>query len=235
VGALTNWAQVSLGYNFGAAVKTDGTLWTWGANAVGQLGLGNTTIYSSPVQVGSNTNWSNVNCNVNCMLAIKTDNTIWAWGGNGVGQLGLGNITSYSSPKQIGALTNWASVSNRGSQTAFNTTVAVKTNNTLWGWGRNNSGAIGLGNTTAYSSPKQSGANTFWATVVCGGNQNATISIRTNGTLWSWGANNGGQLASGNTVYNSSAAQVGALATWVAIGIASGNGLPGSVFGIKSA
>ena len=87
------------------------SLYSWGFNAQGQLGLGNTTYaFSSPQHVGSLTNWSKVSAGQFWAAAIKSDGTFWAWGQNGSGQLGLGNTTGYSSPKQEGALTNWLSV-----------------------------------------------------------------------------------------------------------------------------
>ena len=91
------------------AVKTDGTLWAWGANLNGRLGTGNTTNYSSPVQIGLLTDWKQVSSGGSHTVAVKTNGTLWAWGLNSEGRLGSGNTTTYSSPVQIGALTNWSS------------------------------------------------------------------------------------------------------------------------------
>ena len=98
-------------------------LWSWGYNNIGQLGLGNTTNYSSPMQVGALTNWSSVSCGYAHTVSIKTDGTLWSWGYNGLGQLGLGNVTNYSSPKQVGALTSWTKLF-KGSTTQ--STLAIK-------------------------------------------------------------------------------------------------------------
>jgi len=204
IGTLTTWAKISTGANLGGfAITTSGALYGWGYNASGQLGLGNVTNYSSPKQIGSLTTWSSVVSGIQNTYAIKTDGTLWSWGANGYGQLGLGNTTYYSSPKQVGALTNWLQVS----ASEYNA-LAVKTDGTLWavgGW--NASGTLGLGNTTNYSSPKQVGALTAWASVRLG--KNHVIASKTDGTIWTWGLNSLGELASGNTAARSSPVQVG--------------------------
>jgi alpha-tubulin suppressor-like RCC1 family protein len=212
VGSLTSWLTVSAGsYSSTAAIKTDGTLWTWGQNNFGQLGLGNTVDRSSPSQVGSLTNWARLGAGNSYCLAIKTDGTMWSWGANAFGQLGLSNTTYYSSPKQIGALTTWATLT--GSLGSWN--AAIKTDGTLWTWGANNYGVLGLGNTTSYDSPKQVGALQNWRSVA--GGQYWCLALKTDGTMWSWGYNVSGQLGLNNQTNYSSPKQIGALTTWSTI------------------
>lgn len=112
IGAGTDWAYVAAGggNGFSVAIKTNGTLWSWGTNGNGNLGSGTTISRSSPVQVGALTNWSKVS-SARGSLAIKTDKTLWAWGANGSGQLGLGSVVEVSSPVQVGALSSWESAS----------------------------------------------------------------------------------------------------------------------------
>jgi alpha-tubulin suppressor-like RCC1 family protein len=213
VGTLTAWLNVAAGEGSSLATKTDGTLWSWGNNSSGQLGLGNTTNYSSPKQIGALTTWSIVNIVTNSAFAIKTDGTLWAWGGNGDGQLGLNSATaSYSSPKQVGSLTNWSGISSNGSST-----LAIKTDGTLWSWGSNTSGQLGLGNITSYSSPKQIGALTSWSQVSSANSALSIVALKTDGTIWSWGSNTNGQLGLGNTTNYSSPKQIGALTTWTTV------------------
>jgi len=166
VGSLTTWSSVKAGYSYTFALKTDGTVWSWGANAGGQLGLNNITRYSSPMQVGSLTNWLRISAGGYFSVAIKTDGTLWTWGTNIFGQLGLGNRTYYSSPKQVGSLTTWSTISGGKTNTA-----AIKTDGTLWSWGQNAANAIGqlgINNITNYSSPKQVGSLTSWYSVSFG-------------------------------------------------------------------
>ena len=92
------------------AVKTDGTLWSWGHNNVGNLGDGTTTNRSSPVQVGALTTWSTVGAGYSFAAAVKTDGTLWTWGYNTSGQLGDETTTNRSSPVQVGGLTTWLRV-----------------------------------------------------------------------------------------------------------------------------
>ena len=210
VGALTNWRSVAAGgAGTSLAIKTDGTLWAWGLNNYGQLGLSDVTNRSSPVQVGALTNWLSAACGYQSSIAVKTDGTLWAWGRNDGGQLGL-NVSytvSYSSPKQVGTLTNWRGVTSRGSFC-----LAVKTDGTLWAWGGGGFGELGLGNTTSYSSPKQVGALTNWQLISAGGQH--SLAVKTDGTLWAWGRNFYGTLGLNDTTNRSSPVQVGALTTW---------------------
>jgi alpha-tubulin suppressor-like RCC1 family protein len=98
------------------AIKTDGTMWSWGRGFNGMLGLGNATSYSSPKQVGALTTWANISGGDYHSMASKTDGTLWSWGRNAYGQLGLANTTYRSSPVQVGALTTWSSISAGTSQ-----------------------------------------------------------------------------------------------------------------------
>lgn len=210
VGAESTWLKISAGYTHVAAIKSDGTLWGWGRNINGEIGNNNVVTMSSPVQVGSLTTWSHVTCGIWHTTAIKSDGTLWSWGKNSQGQLGTGNTTNFSSPVQIGALTDWA-IAQAGSYF----TLAVKTDGTLWSWGNGNFGSLGLGNTTFYSSPKQVGALTNWAYPLISGGAEGSGATKTDGTIWSWGKNNHGQLGTGNTTYYSSPKQVGALTNWL--------------------
>ena len=211
VGALTNWLSINGGvYTSTFAIKTNGTLWAWGRNNFGQLGNGNTTNYSSPIQIGALSNWAAIAPESAFTIAIKTDGTLWSWGQNNYGQLGLGNTTDYSSPKQVGALNTWSKIS-----TAF-ASHAIKTDGTMWAWGYNADGRLGVNNLTNYSSPKQVGALTTWAQIA---NQ---LAIKTDGTLWAWGPNASGQLGLGNITQYSSPKQVGLSTTWNNVAYKSG-------------
>ena len=217
VGALTTWSQVTVGDDHCAAIKTDGTLWAWGLASFGRLGTN--TVYSSPksspTQVGSLTTWAQVSAGSNYTGAVKTDGTLWMWGLASDGRLGNNtSATNRSSPIQVGALTNWLQVSLGASHTA-----AIKTDGTLWVWGRNNfGGSVGDNTIINRSSPVQIGVLTDWLQVNAGSFN--TAAIKTDETLWTWGYNGVGDLGQNNTINRSSPVQVGAN-TWLQAAVGS--------------
>jgi alpha-tubulin suppressor-like RCC1 family protein len=213
VGALTDWKQVSVGQDFSTAIKTDGTLWSWGAPEKGKLGQNNTSTYrSSPVQVGSLTDWHQISSAGQQTAAVKVNGTMWAWGYGSGGRLGDNTTISRSSPVQIGSLTDWAQVSMGGNASVTGQAIALKTNGTIWTWGTGTLGRLGLNSLTYRSSPVQVGLLTNWAQVSSGTDHMA--SIKTDGTLWAWGSNGNGQIGDGTVVNKSSPVQIGSLTNW---------------------
>jgi len=180
----TTWRKVRVsGYGM-YATKTDNTLWVWGDNSSGQLGINaQGTDYSSPVQVPGTT-WSNVPRTGNAsVVASKTDGTFWVWGHNQHGQLAQNNETNYSSPIQLPG-TTWSDDSTKWGG-GFDNKLAIKTDGTLWAWGMNNHGQCGINNTANYSSPVQV-PGTTWKTV-SGARYYFSGGTKTDGTLWVWG------------------------------------------------
>jgi hypothetical protein len=175
------------GYTNAVAVKTDGTLWTWGTNSDGALGLNQTHNQqhrSSPVQIGSGTDWSTTAFHSSAggkgSFAIKTDGTLWGWGYNDTGQLAQNNVAAYSSPVQIPG-TNWNFITK-----PYYSTAAIKTDGTLWTWGTNAYGNHGNNEGTNKSSPVQV-PGTTWKKILSG--NYGSIANKTDGTLWYIGSN----------------------------------------------
>jgi alpha-tubulin suppressor-like RCC1 family protein len=202
-GGGVNWKQVSASLYAGtAAIKTDGTLWTWGYNDSGQLGDGSTTNRSSPVTTaGGGTDWKQVSCGYRSAIAIKNDGSLWTWGHNSFGQLGTGNTTSRSSPgTTAGGGTNWKQVSIGGRANSF----GLKTDGTLWSWGRDSYGSLAAGtsNTSRSSPVTVVNGGTNWKQVAAG--EGMVHAIKTDGTLWACGYNSFGQLGDNTTTNRSS-------------------------------
>ena len=189
------------------AIKSDGTLWAWGWNTYGSLGLNNNQKYSSPTQVGANTNWKGITlsvCNNISTSAWKTDGSLWSWGYNNQGQLGHNDKSNYSSPRQIPG--SWKVAIN-----SENSMQAIKTDGTLWSWGDNDYGQLGHNNKTDYSSPRQVGTDTDW-NKIHGAHSDEIYVEKTDGTLWAWGRNHMGQLGHNDRTDYSSPKQVSG--TW---------------------
>jgi alpha-tubulin suppressor-like RCC1 family protein len=205
-----NWKQIACGYRHTAAIKMDGTLWTWGFNQYGQLGDNSVTIRSSPVQtVATGNNWKQVACGYGHTVAIKTDGTLWTWGRNAEGILGDNTTTHKSSPAQtITTGTNWKTIA-----TGEYHIVATKTDGTLWTWGEGVHGEHGNNAILNKSSPIQTVATgNNWKQIACG--YGHTIATKTDGTLWIWGRNTNGQLGDNTLNSKSSPIQLVAGTNW---------------------
>lgn len=191
----TNWRYLAIGAENGIGIKTDGTLWIWGANDSGKLGNnleggGSADARSSPIQtIAGGTNWKMASGGDDQNAAIKTDGTLWLWGLNSDGRLGDDSVINKSSPVQtVSGGTNWSYVA-LGTQH----TTAIKSDGTLWIWGRNTDGRLGDNSTINASSPIQTiSGGTNWKKVSAGSNH--TAAIKTDGTLWVWGSGAFGQL-----------------------------------------
>jgi alpha-tubulin suppressor-like RCC1 family protein len=191
----TNWKSINCAFSHTLAIKTDGTLWTWGSNSYGALGVNNTTQRLTPVTtLLGGTNWKSIAGGDFYTVALKTDGTLWSWGRNSYGTLGVNNTTQRLTPVTtlLGG-NNWKSIA-----CGYRHTVAIKTDGTLWSWGINFYGALGVNNTTIRSTPVTTllGGNN-WKSIA--GGSNYTVAIKTDGTLWSWGRNEFGQLGVNNT------------------------------------
>jgi len=192
VGTANDWKEVFAGmdgiYAFTLAVKTDGTLWAWGSNNRGQLGDGTAISKNYPVQVGTDTDWKTAAAGLNHSIAIKLNGTLWGWGcSEHFALIGFPSGEDVLVPEQRSTDTDWVQVSAHD-----RVTVAVKANNTVWGWGynRNNmlevpSGAT-LGGDTRYPAQKIFGTNIRKTTT----GDRTSIDIKTNNIL----ANSGDPL-----------------------------------------
>ena len=198
---------------FSLGIQTNGSLWAWGLNDRGQLGINSGTSQNVPLRVGTDTNWSQVEAGSSHALALKLNGTIWAWGANNVGQLGLGSLSNSAVPVQVGTDSAWVEVRAGG---FFS--LARRADGTIWAWGANTNGQLGLGHNTNRSSPVMVGTNTDWAGISAGVFH--SLGLKTDGSLWAWGRNNFGQLGLGTSGFGSESfntnrpSQVGTAQDW---------------------
>ena len=169
---LTGVVAISAGSTRGAcmAIKSDGTLWCWGANDYGQLSDGTTTDRFTPVQVQGFTGVVAVSAG-NAALAVKSDGTVWSWGRNNFGQLGDGTTTDRSTPAQVPGLTGIVAVS---VSCGVGHSLAVKSDGTVWAWGDNTFGQLGRAGTGS-SVPVQVSGLTGVVSVSAGSSYNLVL------------------------------------------------------------
>jgi alpha-tubulin suppressor-like RCC1 family protein len=189
---VTNqWKAVSAGTFFSAGIKSDGTLWVWGADP------SHFSSNSLAAQVGSDTNWLAVSCGKSHLLMLKKDSSLWSMGDNPYGQLGIGNTLPSYNPQLINSTSKWVQI-NAGCYHS----AAIKEDGTLWTWGVNNTGQLGVGGFQNSPSPIQIQVPGICKSVAL--HTYHTLAIFDNGNggkLYAWGENLYGQLGSGNT-YN---------------------------------
>ena len=197
---------VSAGGHFSLVLKADGTVWACGGNAQGQLGTGNRTDRSTPVQVMSGARA--ISAGSSHSLILKTDGTVWATGYNFYGQVGDGTTTHRDRYFQV--MSGVKAVSAGGHHSLF-----LKTDGSVWATGFNNWGQLGNGNTAHISIPQQvlSGVSAISAGYA------HSLFLKNDGSVWASGYNSDGQLGNGNTTNVASPVRVFTGAIAMATGV----------------
>lgn len=188
------WKEVACGHRNTLAIKTDGSLWAWGNNTYGESGLGTISATNVPMQIGTDHDWTAIEAGSRFSLALKSNGTLWAWGENTAGQLGDGTFVSKNTPVPVGTDNDWLALATfTGSFTDH--CLAIKNNHTLWAWGNNSTGQLGLGNTNNTNVPTQVGTATNWKSAAVG--NNLSLALNLSNQPYSCGYNSVGQLAVG--------------------------------------
>jgi len=189
------YKSIAAGISHSLAVRQDGSLYTWGDNASGQLGDGTISSWdweggfstendkSTPVKIMDDV--ASVAAGVYYSLAVKTDGSLWAWGSKGYGMFGDGD-GNYTHPVKI--MDDVGTVVSGGSYS-----LAIKTDNSLWVWGANRFGQLGDGTIINRLNPIKIMDDV--AFVAAGGTH--SLAIKNDGSLWAWGSNGNGQLGDG--------------------------------------
>ena len=187
----TTWATLSVGSGRGCATKSDGTLWCWGSNSNGQIGVGTTVTAFVPTQVAGS-GFISVSAGASHTCAVHADGTLACWGFNDIGQLGDGTTGQKSVPTRVGA-SDWALAGAGASHTC-----AIKMDGSLWCWGDNSTGQLGDGTMTNHLQPTRvtTPAGPWSGLALGNGHTCASLSV---GSLYCWGDNSKGQLGDGTT------------------------------------
>ena len=207
---VTGWTSVAVGENHSLAIGNDGTLYAWGLNSSGQLGIGDTIQQVTPQKVNlptGVTSWIGVTGGEDHSLALGSDGNLYAWGLNSSGQLGIDNTTNQVIPVKVFDV--GASAQKLAPEFFSSSSYAIDANGTLYVWGNNQYGQLGLGtamnDSTPVNVPFPSGV-TSWAEAAGGGYH--TLAIGNDGNLYSWGYNIYGELGLGNTTNQSTPQKV---------------------------
>jgi hypothetical protein len=185
IGSDHDWAIISTGWYHVMAIKTNGTLWGWGSNDYGQLGLGTAGYQSGnknvPKQIGTDNDWIAVAAGNQHTVALKRDNSLWTWGLNEAGQLGNNNLNNVTKPTRVGTDNDWIQIA-----AGQFYTIALKQNGSIWSWGSNSYGELGYetGEALRNPTPRKIGNDTDWKEIHAGG---FNAAIKQNGALWIWG------------------------------------------------
>ena len=200
VGRESDWKFVDVGRAHTCGIREDQTLWCWGANEEGQLGVGRGMYFGDegPERVGEDSDWTSVTAGREHTCGIRNDGTLWCLGNSRMGQLGNGDDTrNRYYPKQIGTRSDWAQVVAAGRHAC-----GIRDDQSLWCWGRNDVGQLGVGESSQlHSTPTRVGEASHWTSVSTNASLSATAfhthALDENGQGWSFGSNDDGQLGDG--------------------------------------
>jgi alpha-tubulin suppressor-like RCC1 family protein len=207
----SSWTQISAGYGYSMAIRSDGLLFAWGTNTSGRLGDGTTITRVSPIQIGTSS-WTQVSAGKTANTsAISSNGLLFSWGANAVGQLGDGTTVNKSSPVQIGS-SSWTQVS-----VGVSHSIAIRSDGLLFSWGSGTLGKLGDGSTINKSSPVLIGAGFSWTQVDAGASH--SMAITSDGLLFGWGSNNAYQLGDGTTTPKSTPVQIGIGFSWTKVSV----------------
>jgi alpha-tubulin suppressor-like RCC1 family protein len=188
--------------------KADGSVFAWGKNTNGQIGINNvTTPQKLPKQVlgvggsGNLTGVSSVAAGLSSSYALKADGTVFAWGLNTSGQLGDNTTTQRATPVQVKGPAGSGALTSVGAITAGDLhALAIKNDATLWSWGKGTNGRLGIGSTANQVAPVQvkdtPGTGFLTNVVAAAGGVSHSLAVRSGspGTAWGWGLNTSGQI-----------------------------------------
>jgi alpha-tubulin suppressor-like RCC1 family protein len=199
VTGLKNVIAISAGSDHGAALKADGTVWVWGANFYGQLGINN-SFQDVPLafRVPGLADIIAIESGEDYTLALRSDGTVWSWGGNDFGQLGYVQDLDLS-PRQVGSpgnlLTGIIAIAAAAGHSA-----ALRSDGTVWSWGWNGNGEMGnnTGGGQTESGVVPIKAQISDVTQIAVGSDHTSV-LKADGTVWSWGWNQHGEVGNGTT------------------------------------
>ncbi|MCH2108448.1 MAG: hypothetical protein MK135_03915 [Polyangiaceae bacterium] len=208
------WLKVAPGGGHSCAIGVDRSLWCWGSNSYGQLGIGATdeSSIATPQAVAVGEEWVDVATADDVSYGMKKDGTLWSWGSNSDGALGDPNNTeAQSEPMRFSSETDWLFLIATEEQEGA---CALKKDRSLWCWGRNDDGQLGTGDEEDLLAPTEILPGTQWMSFSVG--EDTSCGVKMDGTLWCSGDNGDGELGQGTVGPDSLVfLQVGTDTDWI--------------------
>jgi alpha-tubulin suppressor-like RCC1 family protein len=183
VSQMSDAIAIAAGNLAGYALKSDGTVWTWGYDDV----TGKNSLV--PVQVPDLTSIIAIAAEPYSGYALDDNGHVWAWGENG-GALGNGSTVNSDVPVEVSGLPYVKAIAANG---FGGTAYALDSNGSVWAWGSGN-GALGNGSTANSDVPVQV-SNLTTVKAIAAGMENG-YALTSDGSVWAWGNNFCGQLGS---------------------------------------
>lgn len=209
VAGLANVKDIGTGHYHSLAVRTDGTVWVWGFNSLGQLGDGTTTNRTRPQRFGTFTTAVQAVGGRDMSYVRLADGTVWCAGSNTAGECGDGTTVQRRTPVQVSTVSTAVDVAG-----GRNHGLALDDTGHVWGWGLNDSGQVGDGTTTSRTAPQEIAGLTGVVDVAAGADH--SVAVRDDGTVWTWGENFRGELGLGDTADRSAPTRVPGISDAVA-------------------
>jgi alpha-tubulin suppressor-like RCC1 family protein len=219
---LSNVTQIAAGDDWSLALRSDGTVWAWGNNLYNELGEQVPDVYDAsdvPVQVTGLSGVTQIAAGASFGMAVETTvklgfvrHSLWTWGQNTFGQVGNGQLTDIFSPGgvidpyQVPGIPAPATIA-----AGFEFAMMVGTDGSVWGWGQDTWGNLGVGSGTGFIySPTQT-LNPGSGIIQLAAGEDHVLGLRSDGTVVAWGDNLNGQLGDGMTTASVIPVQVSGL------------------------
>ncbi|NBI28384.1 RCC1 domain-containing protein [Chengkuizengella marina] len=197
--------QVSAGSSYTVALSSDGTVYTWGKNNFGQLGNGTDDDKNVPVPLDDFANDGEdiiqVSAGSSYTVALSSDGTVYTWGKNNFGQLGDGTDDDKNVPVPLDDFANDGDDIIQVSAGGYHT-VALSSDGTVYTWGMNIFGQLGDGTDDDKNVPVllDDFANDGEDIIQVSAGSSYTVALSSDGTVYTWGSNNDGQLGDGTAI-----------------------------------
>ncbi|MBW2702735.1 MAG: hypothetical protein JRF33_18090 [Deltaproteobacteria bacterium] len=199
IGSQSDWSWISVGGGHTCGIRSAGgnnTLWCFGSNLYDQIGGEFLAFVYEPVRVGEADDWQQVTCGGSHTCGVRQSGsrrTLWCWGSKFGGALGDGSHMDQPEPVQIGVGEPWLELQCGGTHCC-----ALRDEDpgqSLWCWGQNYSGEVGVGTRLPVFVPTRVGVEEDWTLISLGNHYTCGLrEEKDGGSLWCWGENGFGYL-----------------------------------------